>query len=403
MNTAFALYHCIEWNAPFPRNSLLMPGIVGLAQIKAFLTCRFAGLRISAGCRLYSQLTTGAYVVKKVILILLGVVAVLLLVAGVGAGVAYHRFNQRFGLAEAAAVSHETVASAATKLRVVARPEQLTPLLLAYLPKDRMPTLPFVSALGLDFTKAIELLMPREVALLSGSDFGAGQLRLTLFVNERRGGPAIVEHLNLADVTARMPLVKWAGSHFQMPQRGVLLMDGQIPIPEEVETVVLESWSHRMEGAPLSVSGSHLLEAVLDNRNGELLTIGASIAQGLGVDWQEAMKQPPLSMAGPVVEKVQEIRMQVDPEGLDTLKCELRIGGPPDVAGLSFLINIAVAEFVAKPLKEEHGLDLKGECVWDQAQGAVIGSYRIAGLDGYLRRQINAMFPEGPKPPQAGG
>ncbi len=340
---------------------------------------------------------------KKILLVLVGVIAVLLLVAGAALAVMYQRANQRFGLSEAEPVSHETVADMSTRLRVVARPEQVTPLLQAYIPKDRMPTLPFVSALGLDFSKALEMLMPREVALLSGSDFGQGQLRLTLFVNERRGGPAIAENLDLSDLLGRIPVVAWTATRFRMPRRGVLLLDGQIPIPEEVESVVLESWSHRMEGAPLSLSGGHLLEAVLDNRNGELMTLGASIAQGLGVDWRQAMKQPPLSMAGPVVEKVREIRLHVDPEGLDALTGELRISGPPEVGGLSFLINIAVAEYVAKPLKEEHGMDLSGECVWDQAQEAVIGRYRLAGLDTYLRRQINAMFPDAPKPPQVGG
>ena len=344
----------------------------------------------------------GVQVVKKIFLILVGVIAVLLLVAGGILAVLYHRANQRFGLSEAEPVSHETVADMGTRLRVVARPEAVTPLLLAYVPKERMPTLPVVSALGLDFSKAVEMLMPREVALLGGSDFGAGQVRLTLFVNERRGGPASVEHLDLSDLLGRIPVVSWAATRLRMPQRGVLLLDGQIPIPEEVETVVLERWSHRMEGAPLSVYGGHFLEMVLDNRNGELMTLGASIAQGLDVDWQDAMKQPPLSMAVPVVEKIQEIRLHVDPEGLDALTGNLRISGPPDVAGLSLLINIAVAEYIAKPLKEKHGMDLSGECVWDQAQGAVIGRYRIAGLDGYLRQRINAMFPDAPKPPQAG-
>jgi len=77
--------------------------------------------------------------VKKGCLIALLALVLLVVAAAAVVGVAYAKANRQFGLTEAPAISHETVVAGNTVLRIVFKPEALTPLLQRLIPADQIP------------------------------------------------------------------------------------------------------------------------------------------------------------------------------------------------------------------------------------------------------------------------
>ena len=79
-------------------------------------------------------------------------VVVVLVVTGVVV-VFVQRANKEYGLFESERISHETVAKRDTRLRIVLKPEQLTPLILPLLPaKEELP--PELQRLPLDLDQS---------------------------------------------------------------------------------------------------------------------------------------------------------------------------------------------------------------------------------------------------------
>lgn len=306
-------------------------------------------------------------------------IAGLLVVAMVAvAGVVGYSYAKMYGITEAPLVPHESLATSQTRLRVKAEPGLLQEYLKTLLPPDiKVPAwVPF------DVREQLGNVLPHELAILAGSDFSAGTMGVTLFVNERRGGPILVELANKEGVLANIPFVQWAPEGLTLTQRGTLVANGSIALPQQLEGKILEHWTHDAPTEPMIIQGGHALEIALDNRNGELLTIIATMMQLYGMDWKTALSTEDFNkMALPSIVGINSGRIKADLADPDTLKIRAEVSATPDAGvSLQFMFGAFILPEMQKYLKSNFNLVLKGEPKWDQANEMLAGDFTVTGL-----------------------
>ena len=335
---------------------------------------------------------------KKGCLIALIAIALLALVAVAILGIAYAKANTKFGLTEAPPVSHETLATANTVLRIVFKPETMIPLLDKLVPADQIP--PALAKLGYSPDKLLPMLLPREIAVLGTPNLASNKLGLTFFINEKRGGPFLVDAINNGTYTpGQRPLdsfpkvIKWSPEGASLLQRGEFELNGELAIPDTVETAILKSWKPTPPAEPLRIEGNHHLEAVMDNRNGSILTLYAAVMAAQGQDWQAPLKD---SQVGPMVDGVLpdiiDIRTAADLVDFDTAKVNLRIDATAEKGpGLEFIVKMIWPNVLDIATKQ--GITITGEPAWDAQKGALIIDLGISGIKPMLEKALNRSLP----------
>lgn len=312
------------------------------------------------------------------------IVLILLAVLVFGLGVAAVVGARSAGLFAGPAISHDTLATAKTRFWVVVNPEPMLPVLMPLVPAE-IPDNPLPVAFNPQ--KWIGSFLPRELALLAAPNFATGKTELTLFVNERRGGPAIVEMVRQQGALPNIPQVQWAEQGIELPERGNLQMRAFMPIPDGVEEVILENWKQRQTIEPLRVSGNHQIEALLDNRNGDLLGLAAAVVQATGGNWAELFEQQKDRIM-PILPGIHDIRLAVDLVDLNRATAVLRIDASEESGmTLQFLLGMAWVQVVAGA-ESKYGVTIKGEPQWDAEKGAVIANLDITGIENHIRGAV---------------
>ena len=322
---------------------------------------------------------------KKGCLAVLAVLAVIVLGGGVFAAYEYNHYKGQFGLDEAPAISYAQYASPETRVRAVLNPEKLTGFIQDHIPPEVAGMLPSWSPVGAD--SIVAFFMPREVALTAGSDYRGGKVGLELFVNERRGGPVIVEQLAQQNPLANIPAIQWDPNFVTLAERGALTLKGAVPIPEGLEDRILQTWDHDPGGAPIEPASGHLLALCVDNRNGEILTLAGSIIQALGENWEKIFQEQAAQVALTVIETISYINGEADLKGNDELGATLRIFTKDDQEGLASMLT-----YMGLPTLQqkagELGLTLDGNFVWDKAQSAIVGTFTLTGFEPIINAKI---------------
>lgn len=322
---------------------------------------------------------------KKGCLIVFCIVALLLVISVAVAGI---QFNNTYGLAISEEVSHATLANAQTRVRAVVKLDKLRDLLLTMLPPEVQTQMPA----WLPYTKEelAEEVLPREVALLAGPNYSKNEYEITLFANERRGGPYITKVVNESKVFDQVQIVKWSPDLAILRQRGVITASGSIPMPEDTEMLVLEKWTHDAPEQPLEIEGDHLVEAVFDNRNGDAMALFNVFYSQQVPDWREKT-DPAINMAVGMLPLLYTIRLEADLKGEDEALVRLLIHGAEDLKSqLNFIANGIVLPRLKHDLKQQQGLILDGEFVWDDAQSMAVGEFTITGIKALLDKNIPA-------------
>ncbi len=323
---------------------------------------------------------------------------VLLIVAAVAVlGVAYARASRQFGLAEAPAISHETVATGNTVLRVVFKPETISPLLAQLIPAEQIP--PSLAKMGYAPDKWLPYILPREGAILAAPDMANNKLNLTFFVNEKRGGPFIVDLLNnRTDIKAQNPLnnipgVTWDGQGATLAERGALELRGSMAIPDTVEPAILKSWKPTPPVEPLRIEGAHTLEAVMDNRNGNILAVYGALMAAQGRDWEVLLKDPNVgAMVSGVLPDILDIRAAADLIDFDTATVNLRVDATAEKGpGLEFMVKMVWPNVLEAAAQQ--GITVKGEPLWDQQKGALLIDLTLSGFRPALERAVGRSLP----------
>ncbi len=317
---------------------------------------------------------------KKGCIIALGL---LLLAVGIPGAVTFSRMNREYGITDSPVVSHEAFAQPDTGLKVSVEPghaRDLIALLLA--PDFKMP-----SWLPLDLETALDQVMPREMALLATPNYRASALDLTLFMNEKRLGPRLVEAMNAARPFARFPRIHWQKGGFSLPERGVITARGSVDLPDAFEDELLRYWSPRRRPVTAKTEGGHLFEAVLDNRHGDGFMLWVAATTMAGKDWRAVLKDPRYRQMLDLSVYVDEVRLTADLADVDTMNLHISMIADPTVgANLVGVLNMTFP-LVEASLRSAYQMEIKGAFVWNEAESAIVGDYTITGIRAELKRQ----------------
>lgn len=321
------------------------------------------------------------------LLVVLGIVTILIIVAGIS----LYAANRQIGLFPAQTITHDQVATQETRFRMVIRPDMMGNMLIPFLPDASE----FPAWLPIDPENTLALMLPHEIALLSHAEFEDSALALTFFVNERRGGPVFFSLLQDSNLDFDMKGFTWNDVPFTYPQRGMLLGFAELEIPDGVEFYLLDRWSHSLPDAPLTVEEGHLLSAVLDNRNGELLTMLLTLIEANEGDWRTVLEDPRMETFLEVLVDIFSLHLHADLADDDTLTALLRVEADPQIQPeLTFLSNMVLLPMLRNYVQTELRLELTGGAEWDDSQDALLIDVEITGLESWI-----ATLAEGDAPP----
>lgn len=292
---------------------------------------------------------------KKGCLILLAVAALALVVAGVFIGIAENRYGF---LRASPRVSHESIISVRPGVWLRLEPAKAKKIVISLL-KDMA---------GQDMPDGmLDRFLPYAVSGLLAADHDKGEIYIHLLINEQRLGPVIEEQFNLADITGKTPEIHWSSEGLVRERRGVLTLEGTVPMEPDAQNAAWFSWDHAVQTAPLALEGGHLLEAVLDNRDGGAYVCIASLV--FAYDFEMGEEEENLMMT--TIENALSVRVFVDlvPDG--ALLLHLAIEVLPEVRHRLSVANMKGAlssnfANVIDLLEQNHGLSITGTVDWNE-------------------------------------
>jgi hypothetical protein len=328
--------------------------------------------------------------VKKWFIVLLALLAVSAAIAAV----AGYSLNARFGWIAAAEVSHESAATSDTRLRIKLDALRLGQDLQTYLPAN----LPLPAWLPWDLPQLLPRVLPREVALLGGTDFRDGAYKLILFINEQRGGPALPNILNTqTQFRQSVPAIAWDEAGFTLEKRGMLTARGQLALPDTLEETIRETWSSSPPPDTLALPGGHLVEGVVDNRNGEMVSIIAAFAPVWNTSFAQLERNPQFIAVLALLADVHDLQMTVDFENPDTLLLQVRVTANP-AGGRQLEVFIPLMlPMITQQFQRNYGLVLETEAEWKEPEETYKLDARIFGMEDKLKTYL-AQFATAPPP-----
>lgn len=129
--------------------------------------------------------------------------------------------------------------------------------------------------------------LPYEMASWVEASPATGEMKASVFMNDQRLSPVLIEKINAMDIskfTAKM--FTWDEMKLQRVKPGVMLMEGVGKLDQDVRAIIAERWAKKEQLQPLKSAGGHLIEVVMDNRDGGALGVIASMmaANGFSLD-----------------------------------------------------------------------------------------------------------------------
>jgi hypothetical protein len=290
------------------------------------------------------ELVHGVYAVKTWVKILLAIVVFVVVGAVAALFVADSKYQF---LRDAPRVSHEMLAQPGTSIRIVAEPPLAKGIIQSLL-KENAPS-----------EWVMEKALPYEVAVLITPRLDTARLDIDLFCNDRRLGPAIAALSSQLDVGAAYPFIQWDGERFTTKERGNLVWHGSTDIDSPVIDNVRTHWAVDSQLSRPRVEGGHLLEAVIDNRDGALFALIATLhSKGVIV--------LPVSLADVVknVVNVADVRIVADLQEPEIVSIHMIVNcvptaEPGEITATSFLVSGLLSQ-IALGLEDSYKVTFEG-------------------------------------------
>ena len=219
--------------------------------------------------------------------------------------------------------------------------------------------------------------LPYQVAALGDADFLLGDMKMTLFINEKRLGPVIRDKMN--GFALPFPWNQWFIDKMASRGRGALVREGAGPMDSALLRWIASEWKTATPGDPLRADGNHLIEAVLDNRDGGAAAILGSLAAARGIHVADRPGNDFLKM---LVTGVRTARLQVDltPDNALTVHLAMECA-PPAGQLIAGAIESGYADKI-RPVMTMVGVPATGKCV--SRDNVVEGDYAITDLNRLL-------------------
>ena len=317
---------------------------------------------------------------KGCLIALVAVPLLLLIIAGIGAFVA----DRQYGWTMADPVPHEQFAEPETRLRVSAKLDTLVDIFEATIPPGSIPSWLPVSAGGV-----IPEVLPHEIAVLGGADYRENVYQLRVVVNERRGGPVVAQQLNDSGTFKDVSVVRWDPKGMRAEGRGVLIVEGSLPLEENLETRLLEQFPTAAPAQPMKLEGGHLLEVALDNTNGDLYTIVSAMQFTNGVTMAELEENAQVKAGLDMLPGIFNLRLALDRTGDDELTLQLHAEADAATGSMLQLMLGGFGMGYIKPqLKRQYNMDIEGSVAYDEPQQALTGKFTLTGFKEPLLKSL---------------
>jgi len=219
--------------------------------------------------------------------------------------------------------------------------------------------------------------LPYQAALVANMDFAMSEIDLTLFINDQRLAPVLVDQINRLRLPA--PVDQWFKDKMVWNERGRMLRKGIAPVDRAFLMKLKEIFKSKSGTAsPLRLEGGHLLEAVLDNRDGSAIAIVGTLAATQGVPVLDYASEGYLGVVVPI----DVIRLQADIANDKTLNIHLALECAPDTEPGAIQFLVLGLEMGVPPLQAElskKGITLTGKTTVEN--NVVKGDYTVPNFD----------------------
>ncbi len=226
----------------------------------------------------------------------------------------------------------------------------------------------------------IPYALPYEAGLVINPDYILGEMNMTLFVNDRRLGPVILQKAN--EFKLPSPLDEWFPDKMVAKQRGLLRRDGTAKMDKLFLAKLKTLWNKPAPTDPLKIEGGHTVELVLDNRDGSLPAMASAVAASKGFDLSSVLTEGRMG----VFKEIGSIRLQGDIMADDSLKLLLTIECTPEsdeamtkVLGMGLDMGFNQLQMMAKM----QGLAITGKATVEGKK--VKGEYSLANITALMK------------------
>lgn len=303
---------------------------------------------------------------KRVVRILLGVSFLFVVVALAALFIADSKYQF---LLSAPEVSHESLVRPDTSVRIVARPEEARELIASVLGGQAPPEW------------VLSRVLPHEVAILLTPHLDTGRLEVDLFCNPQRLGPVISKQSVSLGLDQAYPFITWNSDRLANRERGVLVQDGYLDMEQNVRDAVQRHWGTMSQLSRPRVEGSHVVEAVADNRDGTLFALLMTLnAKGL---LELPIAEEDLAKG---LMPIANVRVMADPQSRETIGLRLVVdcvpqAEPGQITATSFLIGGLLGQ-ASVVLKDAYNVDFTGT---KKAEGqTIVADYTLSPIQRLL-------------------
>jgi len=229
--------------------------------------------------------------------------------------------------------------------------------------------------------------LPYEVTLLTASDYDDQEIDLTFFVNAPHFASAMVSGVKRASLEERFERIDWAADGVTKTAAGAFTVGGTVPMEDEAQETAWYLWKQSFKPAPMPVEGGHLVEVVMDNRDGGAYLAVASLLHAL--DMEPDPVETDISLSS--LKFVTESHLFADVLQHGELRTILSIEIKPEAVKRLGVLNLkgGIDELMqawAERLQERHEIGLTGSSRWDD--NVMVFEYHFDSFDKVWRAAL---------------
>jgi hypothetical protein len=225
---------------------------------------------------------------------------------------------------------------------------------------------------------AVSRVMPYEVTLLFAPAPASESIGVVTFLNAQRLGPDIARVINEYFASGALPAVQWTPEGMTAPQRGLLLANGSMRMNPIIRKAWEATWSQRDVRAPLSLNQSHVIELVLDNRDGGAFLVLGTLLMGDLHERPEGALDP--NVVAETVSDIVSCRLTADEAEAkaDVLAIRVEFACIDSITEQTkgmfrFLYEMGLGELQRQATL--HGMSLEGTSAWQGTH--LVGEYTL--------------------------
>lgn len=221
---------------------------------------------------------------------------------------------------------------------------------------------------------ALPMALPYEAAVVVDVDRFLGDVNMKVFINDKRLAPVICEFSK--NLKLPVPFDSWFKEPMKQERRGVLLREGMTVCGRQMRATIEKQWKDAAVDGTLEIEGGHLLEAVLDNRDGAALAVASVLCDTQGINLNDGLDETALGFLA----AISDYRLQADLVSENELAVRVLIecapSADPSMAGmLQALIEMGLMSEQVKQNAERLGCSYTGSTSLDG--NTVVAEYKV--------------------------